>query len=65
MKRLKWRIIFTLLGIVLGIGIGQIALVLMKNTGGLLLARDIFGAVYGFPVLGGWLGYTLGKDADK
>lgn len=64
MKRLKWRIILTLLGIGLGIAIGQAVRALLESTNGLVLARDIVGAVYGTPVLIGWLGYCLGNAFD-
>lgn len=60
MRKIKITALCIVLGAILGIGVGQLVLVLMKATGGLLLARDIFGAVYGFPVLGAWLGYFVG-----
>lgn len=61
MRRIKICAICCLVGIVIGYGVGQLVLAGMKATGGLLLARDIFGTVYGFPVLGAWLGYCLGS----
>jgi hypothetical protein len=60
MRKIKITAVCILVGIGLGIGVGQLVLAGMKATGGLLLARDIFGAVYGFPVLGAWLGYYVG-----
>lgn len=60
MRRVKFCGLGILAGIIVGIGAGQLVLALMKGTGGILLARDIFGAVYGTPVLFAWLGYLVG-----
>jgi hypothetical protein len=65
MRRIKICAICCLVGIAVGYWIGQLVLAGMKATGGLLLARDIFGTVYGFPVLFAWGGYYLGDWIDK
>jgi hypothetical protein len=65
MRKIKFCGIGILIGAAIGAGLGQLVLALMKSTGGLLLARDIFGAVYGVPVLGAWLGYYVGAWLEE
>lgn len=61
MRRIKFCGLGILVGIGVGIGVGQLMLAAMVHTGGLILARDIVGVTYGFPVVGAWVGYYAGS----
>ena len=61
MKRYKWRIIFALLGVALGFVVGQLVIILLETSGGVILARDIIGCTYGIPAMGGYLGWMLSE----
>jgi len=60
MRKIKITGLCIVLGAALGIGVGALVMLAMKNTGGLILARDIVGIRFGFPVLGAWVGYYVG-----